>query len=263
MPLLFTPRLTNYIIMVKNVGKGGYFMLSPINRQKVSSQIFIELQKYFNQSQLEPGDRLPSERELAGLLNVSRNSLREAFRVLEILGLIEIIPGSGTYVKKISDDTILPLAIALSVENNSIVELMEVRQILESSGASIAAQRRDQQDIQQLKTTLNEMENSVNNLKNWVQADIRFHYLIAKSTKNSLLLRLYRTIADSLAESIEIAVKKRFESTKNPLDTFREHFEIYEAIVNQNSDLAQHAMCSHLIGATEEVEKAINHYVKP
>lgn len=72
-------------------------VISPINRQKLSSQIYIKLQKYLSEANFNPGDRLPSERELASSLNVSRNSLREAFRVLEILGLIEIIPGSGTY----------------------------------------------------------------------------------------------------------------------------------------------------------------------
>lgn len=232
-------------------------IINPVNRKKLSSQIFIELQTYFNEANLKPGQRLPSERDLAAALGVSRNSLREAFRVLEILGLIEVIPGSGTYIKKINDDTILPLAMALSIENNSLVELMEVRLILESSGANLAAQRRTEDDLKQMKKALQEMEQSIRDINNWVKADIRFHYLIAKAANNSLLLRLYRTIADSLAQSVDLAVHERIKSDKLALSTLNEHIEIFQEIEGQNGSAANEKMLRHLSGALEEIQKTI------
>lgn len=230
-------------------------IVNPIKRQKISSQIFLELQKYFSEANLKPGDRLPSERDLAAALKVSRNSLREAFRVSEILGLIEIIPGSGTYITKVNDDTILPLAMALSIQNNSIEELMEIRLILESTGANLAAQRRDEQDLIQLKKALDEMRASIRNIKDWVKADILFHCLIAKAARNSLLLRLYNTIVDSLAESVSIAVKERITSDQRALDTLEEHIQIYEQIKLQNGHIASAKMLQHLAGAIEEIKK--------
>lgn len=230
-------------------------LVKPINRQKISSQIFVELQKYFNDANLQPGDRLPSERELAADLNVSRNSLREAFRVSEILGLIEIVPGSGTYIKKVHDETILPLAMALSIQNTSVEELMEIRLILECSVANLAAQRRDEQDLNQIEGTLKEMESSVKNIKNWVKADLLFHCLIAKAAKNSFLLRLYNTIMESMAESVDLAVRNRITSDQRAYDTLAEHVRIYEQIKVQNGSLASAQMFSHLSGAIEEIKK--------
>ncbi|MFZ7103966.1 MAG: FadR/GntR family transcriptional regulator [Peptococcaceae bacterium] len=232
-------------------------IINPVNRKKLSAQIFVELQKFFSEANFQPGERLPSERDLAAALEVSRNSLREAFRVLEILGLIEVIPGSGTYIKKVNDDTILPLAMALSIENNSLEELMEVRLILESSGANLAAQRRNAQDLAQMEKALEEMQASIRNIKNWVKADIRFHYLIAKAASNSLLLRLYRTIADSLAESVDLAVHERIKSDQLALSTLDEHVQIYEEIKAQNGQSANEKMLRHLSGALEEIHKTI------
>jgi len=228
-------------------------VVSPINRQKLSSQIYIELQNYLSTADLNPGDRLPSERELAAALNVSRNSLREAFRVLEILGLIEIIPGSGTYIKKVNSDTILPLAMALSVENNSLQEIMEVRLILECSGAKLAAERRTEQDLIHIQKTLEEMKDAVGNTKNWLDADMRFHYLVVKAANNSLLLRLYYTIADSLTEAMDIAACTRFKSEKQALETLDEHINIYSHIKSQNIEMAQQTMLLHLSGVSKEI----------
>jgi len=229
-------------------------VISPINRQKLSAQIFHKLQEYLLEAKFKPGDRLPSERDLALALNVSRNSLREAFRVLEILGLIEIIPGSGTYIKQVNDTTILPLAMALSVENNSLQETMEVRIVLESYGAKMAAQKRSTEDLAQIQKALEEMQSSIiNNMKNWLKADMRFHYLIVKSTNNSLLLRLYCTLTDSLFKAMDLAATTRFKSKQEALDTLQEHITIFNHIKNQEIEMAEKTMFQHLFGVYQEI----------
>lgn len=228
-------------------------LLTPINRQKLSSQIFIQLQQYLSEANLNSGDRLPSERELAASLNVSRNSLREAFRVLEILGLIEIIPGSGTYIKKVNNDTIIPLAMALSIENNSIREIMEVRVVFECSGAKLAAQKRTPEDLLHIQKTLEEMKTSIGDVKTWLKADMRFHYLVVKASSNSLLLRLYYTIADSLSKAMGVVANTRFKSEQGALDTLEEHIAIYNHIKDQNSEMAEKAMLKHLLGVLNEI----------
>lgn len=143
---------------------------------------------------------------------------------------------------------------ALSIENNSIEELMEVRLILERSSASLAAIRRDEQDLIQMENTLEEMK-SFNNINEFIKADIRFHYLIAKAAKNSLLLRLYSTIADSMAKAVNLAANKRITSEQLALSTFEEHKDIYKQIKTQNPKMADKKMSEHLAGSLKELQK--------
>lgn len=225
-----------------------------VRHKKVYNEVFIQLQELFEKGIFKPGDRLPSERELAEMINVSRNSLREAFKVLEILGLIDIIPGSGTYVKKTKDDIILPLAISLSVEQNSMIELMETRQILETQCAKLAAERADDTDLEKMQHILLEMERSINSPKGWIQADIHFHYLVAKAAKNKLCLRLLLTLTEHIFETLTVVRARRFTNNERAQATVLEHIEIFKAIQAKDARLAAILMDQHIAKAAAEIK---------
>ena len=123
-------------------------------------------------NELKPGDKLPPERELAEKLSISRNSLREAFRVLESRGLIKSKPGGGRFIREIREnDHNNTENIILSLEKSSILELLEAREMFEVKIAQIPAQRATSEDIELIKKALNNKirEGGIEDDKKWIQ----------------------------------------------------------------------------------------------
>src|SRR5262245_46615986 len=118
------------------------FELGPIQSTRIYEEIGRQVKQLIAEGRLKTGDRLPPERELAEKFVVSRTSVREALRALESLGLIEIRPGEGTFVRQVSVDALVgPLALMLPSQREAIGELFEARRVLEPAIAALAASR--------------------------------------------------------------------------------------------------------------------------
>jgi len=226
----------------------------PIPHKKLYTDIFQQLQELFETGALKPGERLPSERDLADTLQVSRNSLREAFKVLEMLGLISIIPGSGTYVRESKDNIILPLALSLSVEQNSMLEILEVRQLIETHCARLAASRGNDYDIKEIEKALLDLKNAVHEPSTWIHADLRFHYQVAKAAKNLLLLRLLLTFTEHMSQTIALILNRRFTSEEGAQCTLQEHINIFEAIKDRQPEQAADRMYLHIGNSINDIK---------
>ncbi|NIP49902.1 MAG: FadR family transcriptional regulator, partial [Gammaproteobacteria bacterium] len=127
--------------------------LEPIRPKKISEEIVNQIKQLISSGELKPGDRIPSERELASLLGVSRPSVREAIMVLEAMGFLESRQGGGTYVKALTESSIMdPLAKLVEKRDPELLRsLAEVRMGLESWSAYLAAQRANEKDIAELR----------------------------------------------------------------------------------------------------------------
>ncbi|HEX9016959.1 MAG TPA: FadR/GntR family transcriptional regulator [Chloroflexota bacterium] len=161
-----------------------------------------QLQALILERHLNAGDQLPSERELGELLGVSRTVVRSAVRSLTAKGLLEVRAGAGTFVSRPSGDVISELiSIFMSHTEAGDVShghLHEMRRVLEIEMASLAAKRRDEADLAEMRRCVNELTKASARSSEWVRADIDFHKAIAKASKNPLFPIVLRSIEDML-----------------------------------------------------------------
>jgi len=231
----------------------------PIKTKKIYEEIVEQIRQLISEGELRPGDKLLSERELSDRLQVSRASVREAMSALEIMGLIEVRPGDGTFIRKTSVDSIIgPMALILSMEKDTIMELLEVRKVLEVEAAGLAAERATQEEIEEMRDALEQMSLDLNEGKLGEAADHKFHYAIYKATRNSILLRLMNTVSDSMQQNIRTNRQRLYLIPDNPERLLKEHKSIYQAIVARGPKLARECMYEHLYRA----EKAYENFLR-
>lgn len=208
-----------------------------------------QLKQYIASGSVGPGQRLPSERELAERLGVGRNSLREAIKVLEAVGLVESRVGDGTYIVDQTGARIgETIGLALAVWGGTIVEILEARQMLEVQAASVAAEHATLNDLHALTRELSNMEAAGERMQEYLKADMNFHRLVAQAAKNSIVARIISELIDLLEEVLR-------ESSVDQLPLQAEgagtHRKVFEAIAQHNPAEAAAAMRTHLEFSTE------------
>ncbi|MDF2039883.1 FadR/GntR family transcriptional regulator [Cytobacillus oceanisediminis] len=203
---------------------------------------------------LKPGERLPSERELAGQFNVSRTTIREALRTIELNGLIDIRQGGGSYVK-VSDvqSRKEEIITAVKAENPLVYEMLELRRALEVESSFLAAKRATSADLEKLRSALNQMALAKQNQELGLKADLDFHIGISEATHNSIFIELIHTLRGHMEETIKATQKQRFKDPSRYEDTMEEHKEIYLAIASGNGDRAKELMEGHITKIREEL----------
>lgn len=231
-------------------------MLRPIKTRKIYEQIVDQIAQLVAEGHLKPGDRLPSERELVERFQVSRASIREAISALEMMGLIEVRSGEGTYIREVNiDSAVAPLAWMLYMEKDTEFELYEARKILEVQAARLAAERAKDDEINDMCKALESMRLDLQKHCLGEEADHHFHYAIAKATHNKILFRLMITISDTMRNTLKSSRSKLYEDTSSPERLYQEHYSIYEAIKNRDSENAQKLMYKHLVGVENQLAK--------
>ncbi|CVK20973.1 MULTISPECIES: FadR/GntR family transcriptional regulator [Sporomusa] len=222
-------------------------MFKPVKTKKVYEEIIGQIKKLIIDGKLQPGDKLLSERELAETLDVSRASVREAFSALEIMGIITIRPGEGSFVRQVSYEGMMePLSFFLQVEIDDLFQLLEVRKILEIETAALAAMRATPEDLEDIKCALASMLEEVNTGGIGEHGDAAFHFSIAKAANNPVLIKVMHTITDLLTKTFRTTRQKMFLIENMPTLLHQSHYEIYEAITAHNPRLARRKMQEHL-----------------
>lgn len=228
--------------------------LKPIKTSRIYEQIVEQIGQLVADGQLKPGDRLPSERALVERFQVSRASIREAISSLEMMGLIEVRSGEGTYIRQVNMDSVVaPLAWMLFIEKDSDRELYEARKILEVQAAGLAAARAEEDELLEMFEALEIMRLDLDNNRLGEEADLRFHYAIAKATHNKILFRLMNTISDTMQKALQTSRSKLYEEKSSPERLYKEHYAIYEAIKEHNAANAQQSMLDHLVGVEKQL----------
>ena len=218
----------------------------PIKAKKIYEEIVEQIRGMITGGELKPGDRLPAERDMAESLGVSRASVREALTALETVGILDIRPGEGTFVRRTSDsETFESLTLLLSVEQTPEVQMMEVRRILETESAALAAKRGTGADLQKIQDSLLVMK-TADSISEAVDADVRFHFAIAEATKNSVLLRIMNTVADLMHQTFRQDREKLYSNPLLGARVIAEHEAILEAIQARNPDEAWAKMLEHI-----------------
>lgn len=231
-------------------------LLKPIKTKKIYEQIVDQIGLLVAEGQLKPGDRLPSERELVERFQVSRASIREAISALEMMGLIEVRSGEGTYIRQVNIDSVVaPLAWMLFIEKDADLELYEARKILEVQAAGLAAERAEEDELKDMFEALEVMRMDLQIQRLGEDADHFFHYAIARATHNKILIRLMNTISDTVRKTLITSRSKLYEDTNTPEKLYIEHCAIYEAVKNHDVEKAQQLMLAHLVGVETQLAK--------
>lgn len=221
-------------------------MFTPVKNQKVYEVVIEQIKDMIKTGKLKNGDKLPPERELVEQLKVSRTSIREALRSLEILGLIESRQGEGNFIRKSFQQSLLePLSIMFMLQESSPNEVLELRRILETELASLAAKNINEDKLNELHNIIDKFKITTDEVIN-TELDQEFHLKIAKASENFLLLNVLLT-TESIIDSFISDARFRIMKNKNNRETLiKQHESIYMALCEHDSELAAEKMKRHL-----------------
>jgi GntR family transcriptional repressor for pyruvate dehydrogenase complex len=204
---------------------------------------------------LNPGERLPPERELCERLNVSRTVVREALNLLEARGLISIEHGRGAVVSSGNTDAVRDtLGLILRVRPKALWELLEMRTILEVEIAGLAAERAGEEDIDAMRVQLERMAASIDAPEGYVEADVEFHALLARAAGNGVLLTMLEPVVDLLRASRRVSATRRPGSALRALG---EHEEILRRVEVGDTEGARREMRTHLAKTAKDIEAVL------
>ncbi len=234
---------------------------TPVKSKRLYEDIVEQIQQLISGGELKPGDKLLSERELADRLQVSRVSVREAIRSLEMLGFIEIRHGEGTFIRDTdADDVIRPLAMFLAVERGSLLDMFEVRRIFETATAALAAERATEDEIQLIGSLLGKMKESIRigDSEKGEEHDAHYHYAVAEATHNGLLIKLLRTVHEEWSKAVSAGSQQLLlDSANNAQKIIDQHTRVFEAIQAHDPATASQAMLEHVTFAERELRKRL------
>lgn len=219
----------------------------------IYEQIVEQIRELIQQGKLLPGERIPSERDLAATLGCSRTSLREALRVLESEGIIIAKPGGGRYVQHVDQRLVLEYTFdpVDLMKTTSIIYFLEVREIIEPQIAALAAERANEENILKMEQALLRMETAQSDIEEKSLRDNMFHIALAEATQNFVLVTTLETQLNMLHQirSRTLMSPKRLEQS------VAEHRAIFEAVKNRKPDEASKAMAAHLQQLRERIIK--------
>jgi len=217
--------------------------IEPIKSTRIYEEIVRQIKTMISEGRLKSGDQLPPERDLAEKFVVSRTSVREALRALESLGLVEIRPGEGTFVREVSVESLIePLAMVMASQREAIGELFEARRLLEPVIAGLAAGRATPEELHEMGRILEDQAKEIAAGRTGLPQDAQFHAAIASAAHNRAITRLVHGIMDLLGQSRE----ESLNTPGRPVQSHEDHRRILEAITRRDVAAAEQAMRDHV-----------------
>jgi DNA-binding FadR family transcriptional regulator len=210
----------------------------------VTDEAIDKIREMIVSGRWRPGERLPREADLALQLGLSRNSLREAVRALSLVRVLEVRQGDGTYVSSLEPDQLLETTrfVTHLLQDHTVLEVFEVRRLLEPAAAALAAVRMTDGERVALKAELDRMQGA-SGVEELVDADMGFHSLIARAAGNAVL----SSLLDGLAARTMRARLWRGRADEAALAvTISEHVRIYEAIMSRDPELTRALAAAHI-----------------
>jgi len=220
-----------------------------VRRNKVYEEVAKQLE-HLILKKLQPGDKLPSERELAEMLGVSRSSIRDAIRSLELVGLVEPRQGAGTIVRELSAESLVnPFANALKHQQELVAELLDFRLMIEPPLAARAATHASPDEISEMEEILQRQEGKLSHGEAAVAEDSEFHYSVALASGNTVVLKVLDILMDLLRDTRE----RSLQVAGRPERSLAGHRRILSAIKRHDAEAARSAMRRHI----EDVEEIV------
>ena len=227
--------------------QNGQISIKPVRKETVTEKIVTQIRNLIQNGELSAGSKLPSERQLAKLLQVGRPSLREALKGLSLLGILEHRPGEGTFVTDADDERAFePINIYLSLQKGTLQDIIEARQYLDIAAVGLAAERRTSDDLKEMSAALQAMQASLDNREDFFDHDLAFHQSYCKATKNkiieNLLIKIYRLYAEIRDLIYSHAKKVRADLVYD----YEHHNHLFKLIESQDIEGARTSMSDYL-----------------
>lgn len=230
--------------------------IEPVQKTSVVQSAISKIKELIDQEYFKFGDKLPPERELAKLLGISLPSLREALRALSILGIAEMRPGSGSYLRSsMSDWSSDPFSLLFNLNRPVHIDLFEARMGIEGIIAELAAKKRTEEDLKNMEVALQNMRSNLGDKKEYIEYEIKFHQTIIKAARNTILEDFMEKMYKILYESRQRTVEQLKDIYK---ESYLEHYQIFRHIKGRDPKRARKAMVDNLA----KVEKRFQKYTK-
>jgi len=222
---------------------------NPIKKISISESVLKTIVELIRNGDLKPGDKLPSIQLFSEKLQVGASSVREALKQLQVMGVIEIKQGEGTFVKeRVGMDSLSNyLGYLLDLKKQDILHLMEVRKIVERGAVALAAERASEDEINRLGNMIQRMREIIDEPTEFAEENVKFHLAITETSKNPILSLIFNSVYDLFMKEQEVVAKildLKYESIES-------HINIWTAIKNHN-----------IKKAIKEMEKHLNHVQK-
>jgi GntR family transcriptional repressor for pyruvate dehydrogenase complex len=228
--------------------------IQPLEKFVLIDQIIEKIENLIASGDLNPGDFLPGERLLAEKLGVSRTSLRQALKALNVMGVLEIAPGKKTYIKDSFSDILLnPFRFIKAIHSIKIKELFEARRVIEEGIVQMAAKRVDHYHLQKIKSHLIDAEKNLEHKNEFIYSEFMFHKSIFDTADNKIL----SAVMNSLNELLLVLEKyeKDYLDISDRKFSLDQHKKIFEALREKNPEGARLAMHIHLNSMEERLKK--------
>ena len=210
-------------------------MFKPVKNMKVYEQVVDQIKEMVRVGQIKKGDKLPTERVMAEELQVSRTSIREAMRALEVVGLIESRQGAGNYIREEFDDVLLePLSIVFMLQNGTNKDIFELREVLELSTIFLSVMRISDEELKKLGELVERFKTSRDEEEN-VKIDSEFHSIIVKGANNVLITNLLEGVSELVDKFISEGRRAILSDERNRGKLLDFHEKIYLAIKNRDA----------------------------
>jgi len=233
--------------------------LQPVSRTSLSDEIVHQITDLISRQVLKPGERLPSERELCKKFGVGRTSLREALRSLAVMGILDGRVGEGTFVSHSNSKYLAKtLQWGLLLDHKKVQDLIEIRLMLESQTAFLAAQRAEEPNLQEIEQAIAGMAEYLDEPQKYLDFDLRFHLAIARATQNSILFSLLSLTRGYLQEWIKKSLGAGPQSPKigaRAKLSIKEHKQILGQLRKGHSEGARRAMTSHILSSSRDLQQ--------
>jgi DNA-binding FadR family transcriptional regulator len=232
----------------------------PRPARNLTTSVIRALSARIERAELKPGDRLPTERELMEAFGVSRTVVREAISSLRAEGLVITRQGKGAFLARDAARAAFRIDEADLVTLQDVVRVMEVRIGLEAETAALAAARRTDAHIAQMRVALEEIEAALGSTEKSAGADLRFHLGVAEATGNGYFVDLLRQLGPLLIPRARIDTFRSDEAGRRAYlrRVNQEHARVLEAIVRGDAEAARAAMRAHLVHGRERIRAAFD-----
>jgi GntR family transcriptional repressor for pyruvate dehydrogenase complex len=218
-------------------------MIEPIKKTRIPEELANRIRMLILDGTFKAGQPLPSERHLARSFGVSRGSVRDALRMLEMVGLLETRHGQGTFPQELSvENLVTPLASVLTHSRELQQELMDVRRMFEPAVARVAAARATDDEISTLQGIVETQRQRARAGQTTITEDTAFHSTLARATHNQVVVRIMETLNDLLVGSRKLTLQQK----GRPARSIRGHEAVVSALKKHDGEAAASAMRDHI-----------------
>ena len=229
-------------------------MFRQVTRVRLKEQVAESFLNMILSGEYKPGDRFPTERTLVGELGVSRTVVREALNLLETRGVVRIEHGKGVWVNEDSGRALHDaFGLLFRIDPESLWDLLEMRKVLEIEVAGFAAERASAEDTDAMQATLDRMRDRIDAPEGYVEADLEFHNLVARSSRNKVLMRMIESNTGLLLASRELTGAR----PSNARRALRAHEAILERVRGRDAVGARREMAGHLEVTEQDIKAAL------